>query len=168
MQNAKKKKKKSKFSCCRQLGHSQTPGARLGTRRSLTMPLSCWVWAPKVPPGPLAGFSETWPGNLHPGKFQVQLGGLVCKVLGGQPYHFHEWKEWQTPEAWTHNPRVMSQWSHPTHIYIYIHTYINYLPWRVFPQGNETVAQWGRSHQEDPEHKTKRETDWRWGGVIWY
>ena len=26
----------------------------LGTRRSLTMPLSHWVWAPEVPPGPLA------------------------------------------------------------------------------------------------------------------
>ena len=37
------------------------------------MPLSCWVWAPEVPPGPLAGFSETWPGNLHPGKFQVPI-----------------------------------------------------------------------------------------------
>ena len=33
----------------------QTPGAGLGTRRKTDhIPLSLWVWAPEVPPGPVA------------------------------------------------------------------------------------------------------------------
>ena len=56
------------------------------------MPLSCWVWAPEVSPGPLAGLVRHGQGicTLENSRYPSQLGGLVCK---GQPYHFHEWKE---------------------------------------------------------------------------
>ena len=45
------------------------------------MPLSCWVWAPEVPPGPLAGLVRHGQGicTLENSRYPSQLGGLVCK-----------------------------------------------------------------------------------------